>query len=105
MSGKSRAWEDEFASLRDWTRRSNGDLREPPPIAPRRCDRHGEDTVEIAYWGQRAGEGVVCVFCMRDPRVTAGALYASDVERYEASRAEYDALTGRIAELEREIAR
>jgi hypothetical protein len=73
------------------------------PRPPVRCERHGEDTVDLTSWGQAAGTKTVCVYCMRDPRVSADDLYARALAEYQARKREYDRLTPRIREIEAEL--
>jgi hypothetical protein len=71
------------------------------PRPPVRCERHGDDYVDITLFG--GPRKTICVECGADPGDSADTLYAAALEKYEARKLEYDRLTPRILEVEAEL--
>lgn len=79
------------------------EMGEPRP--PKRCERHGEDTVDITAFGEAPRSGVICLYCSRAPGISADVLYAAACATYAVRRHEWDRWTPRIEELEAELRR
>lgn len=75
------------------------DKGEPKP--PTRCERHGDDYVEVTRFG--GPRELMCVYCGADPEVPADAVYAEALKGYEERKREWDRWTPRIVELEAEL--
>jgi hypothetical protein len=76
-------------------------INEPQP--PTRCDRHGEEWVDITNFGSPIHSVCMCTNCGDDVAIGADDLHERDLAMYKEMKREWDRQTPRILELEAEL--